>query len=730
MTYPTWPETLLPSLEGERYEEIAQFYEAQLEQDPQQLSHYWRLGLAYLLMGEEEQAQLTWFVALQELEGEALEAANADLIAILDQEANRLETLERKELAWLVRGHLRELAPADCQNLLKLIQFDLDLKNPTFSKFEDWQVVQTLTQYSGKIDEDLLLAALAKVASYPALESVDFTRAVLVLTDNLEKFSRKIIEIAGNAAFDQGYPIYSADLVKVCLEKDPDNLVLIKTLYWFYAGAYHHEEALEVAKEFAAKADSLITQVFASYLCLNIYLMKSDWLKVIEATEKHKKLLLQLSQEKDILVPQGFISDSLLSAAQVLIYVNDNPQENHYFNNFMGSLFCQKFALLDPQKVEPYNNLLNTDRPLKIGYIGHTFRNHSVGWLCRWLIRHHNRELFKTHLYVMGVAIDDPISLWFREHVDQYSFLGRNVAAAVRQIQADEIDILIDVDSLTLNVTYQVMVLKPAPVQATWLGQDAGGIPTIDYFIADPYVLPPEAENCYSEKIWRLPHTYLGIDGFEIGVPTLRREDLAIPEDSIIYMNFQGALKRYPDTIRLQFRIVNAVPNSYFVIKGTGDKEISEQLYKQLAIEEGFPLDRIRFIERDKTEVEHRANLQLADVVLDTYPYNGATTTLEVLWSGIPLVTKVGKQFAARNSYTFMINAGITEGIAWTDEEYIDWGVRFGMDENLRQQVSWKLRQSRKNSPLWNGKQFARDMEDAYRQMWELYCKEKNNAIY
>ncbi|MFM6191682.1 MAG: O-linked N-acetylglucosamine transferase, SPINDLY family protein, partial [Planktothrix sp.] len=92
----------------------------------------------------------------------------------------------------------------------------------------------------------------------------------------------------------------------------------------------------------------------------------------------------------------------------------------------------------------------------------------------------------------------------------------------------------------------------------------------------------------------------------------------------------------------------------------------------------------------------------------------------------IPMVTKVGQQFAARNSYTMMLNAGITEGIAWTDEEYVDWGIKLGTDEKLRQQVAWKLRQNRKTAPLWNAKQFTREMEKAYEQMWQKYIESNN----
>ena len=145
----------------------------------------------------------------------------------------------------------------------------------------------------------------------------------------------------------------------------------------------------------------------------------------------------------------------------------------------------------------------------------------------------------------------------------------------------------------------------------------------------------------------------------------------------------------------------------------------------QLAEEEGVEYSRLRFLDLDPSESVHRANLAIADVVLDTYPYNGATTTLETLWMGIPLVSRVGEQFAARNSYTMMMNAGITEGIAWTDEEYLEWGVRLGKDEALRQQVALKLKASRQTAPLWNGKQFTREMEKAYQQMWQRYIEKK-----
>ena len=109
-------------------------------------------------------------------------------------------------------------------------------------------------------------------------------------------------------------------------------------------------------------------------------------------------------------------------------------------------------------------------------------------------------------------------------------------------------------------------------------------------------------------------------------------------------------------------------------------------------------------------------------MILDTYPYNGATTTLETLWMGIPLVTRVGEQFAARNSYTFMTNVGIKEGIAWTAEEYIEWGIKLGTDKSLRQKIALDLKTARHTSRLWDAQTFTREMEHAYSEMWQHYA--------
>jgi predicted O-linked N-acetylglucosamine transferase (SPINDLY family) len=204
---------------------------------------------------------------------------------------------------------------------------------------------------------------------------------------------------------------------------------------------------------------------------------------------------------------------------------------------------------------------------------------------------------------------------------------------------------------------------------------------------------------------------------------------LGIPNDAVVYFSSQGGYKRHPDNIRCQMRIIKGVPNSYFLIKGKSDPTIIRDFFGKIAEEEGVSLDRLRFLDSVPDEYTHRANLAIADIVLDTFPYNGATTTLETLWMGIPMVTQVGEQFAARNSYTFMLNAGIEEGIAWSDREYVEWGVKLGLDRELRSNVHNKLRSGRNTAPVWNAKQFTCDLEQAYQEMWSKHLATQPQSV-
>ena len=723
-----WKEAAYEYLLKQDYLAVANYYEEALETEPDNYDYYWYLGLAYLLQEQEEEAQSTWLFAITQGIEEETDELIQELVNILSTEAQRQESLGNYQKTWLIRGHLREIAPNLINNLLELIQLEINLKFFTPEKLNDWQVVELLQQSpENSVNSDLLLQVLKQVLEFSAAETVAFAQASLAHLPSSEIFINAVEPIVLRRAEERSYLFLAIDIFKLCIKLQPNNLKLLNNQLYFYTRLENFQQALKTAYQFYDSCQTLPTKILANYQILYTLILSGTWQEVESVAQLHRELLEEIIQQQPNSI-EPIASHCLVTVAVPLPYLQDNLIENRWFQNQISLLFQKNFsteiAVSNHQVNSEFKTsscVIHQNEKLKIGYIAHTFRKHSVGWLARWLFHYHNRKKFQIVIYLGSQVEDEITQICYRQKVDLVRNFQSDTQSTAQQIREDEIDILVDLDSLTRNFTCQIMALKPSPVQVTWLGFDASGLPTIDYFIADPYVLPENAQAHYTEKLWRLPDTYLAVDGFEIGVPTLRRDDLGIPDDAVIYLSSHGGYKRHPATIRLQMRIIKEVANSYLLIKGVGDEKSVKQLFSQIAEEEGVDLERLKFLPKDPNEYMHRANLQIADIALDTYPYNGATTTLEILWMGIPLVTRVGEQFAARNSYTFLRNVGVEEGIAWTDEEYLDWGIRLGKDKALREEVAWKLKKSKQTAPLWNGKQFALEMEQAYQQMWSNY---------
>jgi len=714
------------------YVQAAKFYEQAIEDEPSVKSHYWHLGLMLLLQGQEVEAQTTWLLGLAQGESEEIERWSEELIEVLQTEADRQRDLGDYVVAWAIRQHIREINPTDINNLLHSIGLSTMLEAYTGEELADLGVIELLkSEQANVVDFELLMQVLKNV-----LDRAPLYRSSFELTDactSYVKDSQHFLAILIPWVYKIGYSAKQADLAarftELALRVEPLNPELLGALSCFYQDMGEHSKGIENAKLCYSFTEGLANKVYANFLIIRSLMSAGGyWDEFSLAWEKQKSLLASLIEEQPTSLDET-ANVRLFTSVFFFPYCQDLPQENIQIRSQVAQVAQLNVENYAKEKVEKYRQrrspLLKIDPPskrLKIGYLSHCLRSHSVGWLARWVFEYRDRDCFEVNAYLLGSEMNrDKLEDWYISKVDKAYKLGVDSYEAAEKIYEDEIDILVDLDSMTLGSSCEIMAIKPTPVQVTWLGWDASSVPTIDYYIADPYVLPESAQDYYTEKIWRLPQTYIAVDGFEVGVPTLRRDHLDIGSDAVIYLSAQRGFKYHPNTARLQMQIIKGVPNSYFLIKGMADQESIKKFFVEVAESEGVGADRLRFLALTGTEVEHRANLGIADVVLDTYPYNGATTTMETLWMGVPIVTRVGQQFAARNGYTMMMNAGISEGIAWTDEEYIEWGIRLGKDPVLRQQISWKLRQSRQTAPLWKGKQFTREMEKAYEQMWQIY---------
>lgn len=738
-----WQQQANKYLIQDNYTQAINLYEQAIAAEPDVRSYYWNLGLLLLLQGQETEAQMTWMLPLTEVESEELDFYTNELIQVLQTEAERRETLAQHDTVWLIRQHIREINPNDIDNLFKIILLSIHLKNFEGTELTEWGIIEILqTQQSIDLNVELLLEVLQEVLEtapfHPA--SLELAEALLVFLPNTNQCFFIFLRAAIKIGHTWKQPALATRILELYLRLDAENVELLRHLAVFHQDARNYSQGIQTARLCYSLSKELADKIFAIHLLLRGLMTAGGYWQEVCSTCQELESVLQEFIKAQPLPLDEVRTLRLLTPSFAIPHIKDNPIEFRKIHNRVAQIFQEnvqsvaKEQGVDLMKIAPAKltgvatPLQGTriTKPLKIGYLSFAFRQHSVGWLARWLLQHHNREKFDIYAYMIDYKlVNDFLQDWYVDNVDYPRKLGMNGLEIAEQIYQDEIDILIDLDSLTLDIASEVVALKPAPVQVTWLGWDASGIPAIDYYIADPYVLPESAQDYYTEKIWRLPQTYIAVDGFEVGVPTLRRDELDIPSDAVIYLSAQRGYKRHPETTRWQMRILKEVPNSYFLIKGGADEEAIKNFFYKIAEEEVVDCSRLRFLPQVALAANHRANLGIADVVLDTYPYNGATTTLETLWMGVPLVTRVGEQFAARNSYTMMMNAGITEGIAWTDEEYIEWGIRLGKDAKLRQEISWKLRQSRQTAPLWNGKQFTREMEKAYEQMWANYISVK-----
>jgi predicted O-linked N-acetylglucosamine transferase (SPINDLY family) len=453
--------------------------------------------------------------------------------------------------------------------------------------------------------------------------------------------AHKLVSTAFELFHKSGAGLFAIQLAERCQATLAGDLEALQVLVGLYISAGMYDRAIANAELYYRSAQTKFQKLFASYLNQNTYLTSGNWDNYLERHNTHRQLVRDVIANAHEL-PREPQKQHLIATSYLSFYTSDAPEIDRPLQNHMAQIYQDNLPQFTSPRVEG-TALPKTPNRLRIGYLASTLKQHSVGWMSRWVFHYHDRRSLQIFTYCLNQSADDPFNhQWFRDKVDA-AYYCKHPHEAIAQIRADEIDILID------------------------------------------------------------------------------RQALDIPADAIVYLSTQAGFKRHPANIRSQMQIIAAVPNSYLLIKGKSDPTMIRELFGNIATAEGVSIERLRFLPHAPTEYIHRANLAIADIVLDTFPYNGATTTLETLWMGIPLVTQVGQQFAARNSYTFMLNADIEAGIAWSAAEYIEWGIKLGRDSNLRREIGEKLRASRRTAPVWNAQQFTLDLERAYRQMWAKY---------
>ena len=368
-------------------------------------------------------------------------------------------------------------------------------------------------------------------------------------------------------------------------------------------------------------------------------------------------------------------------------------------------------------EIRPHENDRNPDRRLRIGYLSPDFFQHCQALYTIPLFSRHAKGEFEIYCYA-DVPNPDSYTREIRSHADVWrETAGKTDAEVARMIRDDRIDVLVDLTMHMLRARPLVMARKPAPVQIAWLAYPSTtGLETIDYRLTDPNLDPPGVgDEFYTEKSIRLPDTFWCFDPLSEQPPVNPLP--ALTGGAFTFGCLNNFCKVNDDLLRIWSAAVNAVPGSRLLMltpEGSARRHVLEVT--------GLAAERVDFVPIQPRprylETYHRI-----DLGLDTFPYNGHTASLDSLWMGVPVVTRMGKTAVSRAGLSQTANLGLTDLVARTPEEFVKLAVAWASDLPRLADLRSKLRPRMAKSPLMDSTRFARNIEAVYRDVWRTWCK-------
>ncbi len=358
---------------------------------------------------------------------------------------------------------------------------------------------------------------------------------------------------------------------------------------------------------------------------------------------------------------------------------------------------------------------------IRIAYLSADYRRHPTAYLIAELFELHNRSRFE----VLGISFgaDDKSDMRSRlmKAFDQFHDVrfksDRDAAKLMYELR---VDIAVDLMGHTKDARPGILANRPAPIQVNYLGYPGTmGADFIDYVIADKIVLPFEQQPYYVEKIVYLPECYQANDSkkkIAADIPT--RQQVGLPASGFVFCCFNNSYKVTTPIFEVWMRLLHATDAS--VLWLLQDNEGAEKNLRHEAAARGIDPARLVFAVRVPLE-EHLARQRLADLFLDTIPYNAHTTASDALWAGLPVLTCCGKSFTGRVAASLLTAVGLSELITHSLADYEALALRLARDRSLLASIKTKLIRNRENYPLFDSKRFTRHLEAAYTMMWEIW---------
>lgn len=372
-----------------------------------------------------------------------------------------------------------------------------------------------------------------------------------------------------------------------------------------------------------------------------------------------------------------------------------------------------------------------TNEKIRIGYYSADFHNHATAYLMAELFESHNTERFEIFGFSFGPNVEDEMRQRLKRSFHQFKDISLLSDQEVGQLSRElGINIAIDLKGYTQDCRPGIFAQRCAPVQVNFLGYPGSmGAEYIDYLIADRHVAPIKNQHHYCEKIVYMPNCYQVNDsGRLISDRQFKRQELGLPAEGVVYCCFNNNFKILPSMFDSWIKILANVESS--VLWLFEDNPSASKNLKNEAKHRGLDPDRIVFAQRMEL-VDHLARHKVADLFLDTFPYNAHTTASDALWAGLPLLTLQGESFASRVASSLLHNLELTELIAKSQTEYELKAIELGRNPETLKTIKNKLITNRNSSPLFDGKLFATHLESAFEEMhWRFSLHKPPEHIF
>ena len=534
--------------------------------------------------------------------------------------------------------------------------------------------------------EDLnLFMYLANIYMFKGLDE----KAIIILKKALEinPENQNLCFNLGTIYFKRGEYEISIDYYLKGINLDPDNAFAYSNLAGCYEELFDYKNAVDYYKK-AFLLNRHLLQIREKLIMLQPKICDWSFYKYFEDWR------------------DDFINNSQFEGSpfSFLCLMGDPKKElllsrKYYYSNYASN-----------KKIE----FKNQNEKIKVGYISADFHTHPVSLLLARVIELHDRSKFEIYAYSL-VREEDEMTSRLKKAFDKFIYIGDYTDfEAINLIRKDNINLAIDLMGYSKNACVNLFSKRLAPKQISFLGYPGTtGGDAIDYLIADENTIPKKLSKFYSEKILYMPNTFLPFDNtIQVEEKDITRKDYGLPEEKFILAAFHRIEKMNPMVLDIWAKILNNLDEAILWIQEPYSIAKENLLYE--LNERGIRKDKIYFAKKTRQLSDHLLRHKLADVFIDTFFYSSHSTGILALWSGLPIVTIRGHNFASRVVPSLLDNLSMSELIANDDKEYIRIITNLYQKRDLLKKLKDKLIIQKKENKIFNSEFYVRQLEKLY----------------